>query len=115
MGRRAGLTHELLHHKRPELFPLIDGLAGPHLEKHTDERRGLWGVVHGELRNNEEQFTALEQTFQSLVNAPGDVLLERLRLHDILLWSKASKKWPHAVKKGRSTAERARWLDSKVV
>jgi hypothetical protein len=104
-GVKTALTHKLLHHKRPGLFPLIDNLTAPYLKAHKDDKVRLWGVVHGELTANVEQFDALERTLADLVDGDDDVPLTRLRLHDILLWLKASKKWPHAMKQGRGTAE----------
>ena len=58
---------------------------------------------------NEEQFTALERAFAELVDGEEDVPLTRLRLHDILLWLKASGKWNHAVESGKATLEWNRW------
>jgi hypothetical protein len=110
-GVKTALTHKLLHHKRPDLFPLIDNLTAPYITAHQDEQVLLWGVVHRELTANVEQFDALERAFADLVNGKGDVPLTRLRLHDILLWLKASKRWPHAVDRGRATAEWNRWLE----
>ena len=108
----VALTHKLLHHKRPDLFPLIDGLTAPRLEPHTDGDVRLWGVVHRQLRANAAEFAALERTFAELMNeAEGDVRLTRLRLHDILLWLRAARKWNHAVGHGQATAEWARWQE----
>ncbi|WP_104526015.1 DUF6308 family protein [Blastococcus atacamensis] len=108
-GIGVALTHKLLHHKRPELFPLIDGLTAPKLAPSKDSDVGLWGVVHRELRANAEEFTTLERVFADLVNAEDDVSLTRLRLHDILLWLKASRKWDHAVTHGKATSEWSHW------
>jgi hypothetical protein len=108
-GIKTALTHKMLHHKRPELFPLIDNVTAPLLRAHADDRVSLWGVLHRELLANEEQFTALEKAFAELVNGKEDVPLTRLRLHDILLWLKASGKWNHAVENGKATPEWDRW------
>lgn len=108
-GIKTALTHKLLHHKRPELFPLIDNVTAPLLRAHADEDVSLWGIVHRELTANEAEFAALERTFAELVNGDEDVPLTRLRLHDVLLWLKASDKWAHAVGQGKTTAEWDRW------
>lgn len=108
-GIGVALTHKLLHHKRPALIPLIDGLTAPKLEPHKDTTVGLWGVVHRELQANADQFEALERAFADLVNGVDDVPLTRLRLHDILLWLTAARKWDHAVANGKATSEWARW------
>jgi hypothetical protein len=111
-GVGVALTHKLLHHKIPELFPLIDGLTDGPLDRHADDAVGLWGVIHRELRANEEGFSALEETFARLVNGAEDVALKRLRLHDILLWLKKSVKWEHAVSHGKATSEWSDWSES---
>jgi hypothetical protein len=109
---KTALTHKLLHHKRPDLFPLIDRKTGRRLKKQTDRQRvGLWAVVHQELTDNDAQFTALEAAFARLVAAEDDVPLTRLRLHDILLWLIAAGWWDHAVSHGRATSEWRRWQD----
>ncbi|MGY1722754.1 DUF6308 family protein [Blastococcus sp. SYSU DS0533] len=110
-GIKTALTHKLLHHKRPELFPLIDNVTAPRLREHTDDDVSLWGVIHRELSANGEQFDALERAFARLVDGAEDVALTRLRLHDILLWLQASGKWEQAVTAGKDTSEWARWQD----
>jgi len=100
---KVALTHKLLHHKRPELFPLIDGKTKPLLNAHADEITGTWGVVHRELTANGDQFSALERAIAELMSGKDDVPLGRLRLHDILLWLKATGKWDYAVERGRET------------
>ncbi|MGY1827030.1 DUF6308 family protein [Blastococcus sp. SYSU DS0541] len=110
-GIKTALTHKLLHHKRPELFPLIDNVTAPRLREHTDDDVSLWGVVHRELTANREQFDALERAFARLADGAEDVALTRLRLHDILLWLQASGNWGHAVTAGKATPEWARWQD----
>jgi hypothetical protein len=107
----VALTHKLLHHKRPDLFPLIDGKTLPRLSPPRAQRKsmGLWAVLHQELNVNREQFARLEEWFAALVNASGDVPLNRLRLHDILLWLKATRRWEYAVARGRETPEWQRY------
>jgi len=102
---KVALTHKLLHHKRPDLFPLIDGKTKPLLDAHADEITGMWGVVHRELIRTSAQFSAREKTFAHLVDGEGDAPLTRLRLHDILLWLKATENWDYALSRGRETGE----------
>ena len=109
-GVGIALTHKLLHHRRPDLFPLIDGRTRPCLAAHA--RGGndqLWAVVHRELTANALQFGALEDAFASLLDGPDDVPLTRLRLHDVLLWLIATDNWDRTVAAGRRTAEWQRW------
>jgi len=44
-------------------------------------------VIHRELTVNSEQFSLLEGELARLLNQKDDVRLQRLRLHDILLWT----------------------------
>jgi hypothetical protein len=109
-GIKVALTHKLLHHKRPDLFPLIDRQTGPLLDKQVQgDDDGWWAVIHRELTANAEQFAALEATFACLLDSPGDVPLRRLRLHDILLWLIATGNWDGTVAQGQRTAEWQRW------
>ena len=105
---KVALTHKLLHHKRPDLFPLIDGRTKPLLDAaRQGPSEGMWAVVHREITANSSQFAALETCFAQLVDDAGDVPLTRLRLHDVLLWLTATRKWDDALGRGRETAE---WL-----
>lgn len=113
-GIKTALTHKLLHHKRPDLFPSSTIRRLPLLTQHTDEEAvGPWAIIHRELQANEESFIFLEQEFARLVNGKADVPLARLRLHDILLWLTAAKKWDHAVSRGRETEEWKRWQNER--
>lgn len=109
------LTHKVLHHKRPKLFPLIDRQTAPRLEAQVRPGEGrLWAVLHRELDANADQFALLEATLVGLLRQPGDVPLWRLRLHDILLWLEASGQRPWAAEQGRATAEWARYQNDDV-
>lgn len=102
----VALTHKMLHHKRPRLFPLIDRQTLPRLKAQVQPGAGLyWAVIHRELTSNAEQFAALEASLATLLNQPDDAPLERLRLHDILLWLTATSKWDRAGRGGRETDE----------
>jgi hypothetical protein len=79
----VALTHKTLHHKRPSLFPLIDGQTVHALGEE------VWRTIHQDLNQGDgEPFEQLESWFRTLVGERGGgVELTRLRLHDILLWS----------------------------
>jgi len=106
----VALTHKVLYHKRPRLFPLIDRRTAPRLE---DQARlnpgGLWAVIHRELTENAESFDALESALNELLAWKDGVRLERLRLHDILLWLDVTEQRSWAAEEGRKTAEWHEW------
>jgi hypothetical protein len=110
---KVALTHKLLHHKRPGLFPLIDNQTAPLLRVRADlAGTGLWAAVHAELTENARALAALEGALSSLLNRPEDARLQRLRLHDVLLWLTATRKWDLALRKGHSTEEWRRYETS---
>lgn len=113
-GIGLALAHKVLHHKRPRLFPLLDRQTAPQLWNQTREEVGVgwWTVIHRELLDNDQQFTELERVFAELVDGPDDVPLSRLRLHDVLLWLKATGKWGRAVDAGRACSEWEQWVDT---
>jgi hypothetical protein len=87
-----------LHHRRPDLFPLLVRTTRWQLLPHVREGdSGPEAVVHRELRANASAFAALE----SAVDGLG---LTALRLHDILLWLTASLRLTHAVELARTVA-----------
>ena len=89
-----------LHHRRPELFPLVVRTTRWHLLPHLREGDcGVEAVIHRELHTNADAFEALERTV-----AGHDVELTRLRLHDVLLWLSSTLRLAHAVALGRSAA-----------
>ena len=83
-GCGCTITHKILHHTWPHLFPLID--------QRTRERLGTdpWLAIHDDLTNpaNKRAFDELETWFALLAGTNGGMSLTRLRLHDILLWCK---------------------------
>jgi hypothetical protein len=102
----VALTHKLLHHRRPRLFPLIDRKTRFRLEGQVQPGAGrLWAVIHRELTRNAEQFTRLESALDELLTGTDDVRLERLRLHDILLWTDKTGQRDWAAAEGRDTEE----------
>jgi hypothetical protein len=91
-----------LHHRRPELFPLLVRTTRWALLPHVREGdSGVEAVVHRELTANADAFDALEEAVATRLGTA----LTRLRLHDILLWLSASLRLPHAVQLGLATDE----------
>jgi hypothetical protein len=87
-----------LHHRRPDLFPLLNRTTRWQLLPHVREGdSGVEAVIHRELQANTAAFQALEDA----VVAHG-LLLTRLRLHDVLLWLTGTLRLTHAVELGRS-------------
>ena len=109
----VALTHKLLHHKRPRLFPLIDRQTRPRLIAQVGTQAGrIWAVIHRELNRNAEQFGALEAALAQVLVEKDDVLLERLRLHDILLWLDVTRRRQDAAAAGLRTDE---WISFQAV
>lgn len=78
----VAVTHKALHHKRPLLFPLLDGVTRKRLPAGQ-----AWVTIHDDLTTQAEAWGHLEMRFAGLIDTDrGDVQLGRLRLHDILLW-----------------------------
>lgn len=89
-----------LHHRRPDLFPLLHTTTRWALLPHGREGdSGVEAAIHRELRANPAAFDVLEQE----VAARG-VALTRLRLHDVLLWLTGTLRLTHAVAAGRAAA-----------
>lgn len=80
-GVDIATTHKILHHKRPNFFPLIDNQTLPRLAPTS------WLTIHEDLQANPAGWQQLESQFSKLTHDPGQVTLTRLRLHDILLWT----------------------------
>lgn len=79
-GADVAVTHKLLHHAWPHLFPLID--------TRTIGRLGgnrAWVTILEDLQRHESAFSELENWFAELSPSRGGVSFTRLRLYDILL------------------------------
>jgi hypothetical protein len=95
-----------LHHRRPELFPIVSATTRQQLLPHLEEGdSGVEAVVHRELVTGADAFAVLETTVSDLLVATGGVPLTRLRLHDVLVWLAGSLRLTHAVAMGRETPE----------
>jgi hypothetical protein len=96
-----------LHHRRPELVPLVNRTTWLQVVPHLHEGdSGVAAVIHRELRGNAPAFAALEAEAARLL--VPDVPLTRLRLHDLLLWLVATLRLTTAVALGHGTEEWAR-------
>jgi hypothetical protein len=105
-GRQRDHLSAALHHRRPDLVPLLDTTTRRQLLPHVEEGdSGAEAVVHRELLANAEAFAALETTASGLLTATGGVPITRLRLHDVLVWLSGSLRLAHAVALGRLTPE----------
>jgi Family of unknown function (DUF6308) len=101
--RESSYVAAALHHRRPELFPLLDGTTLRQFWPHVEEGdSGVAAVVHRELVANAGAFDALETTVAALVDGTA---IARLRLHDILVWLSGSLRFTHAVGLGRASGE----------
>ena len=95
-----------LHHRRPELVPLLNRATWLQTVAHLQEGdSGVAAVVHRELRANGPALAALETTAAELLGRP----LTRLRLHDLLLWLAGTLRLTTAVGLGEQTDEWRRW------
>lgn len=80
------LTHKVLHHKRPALFPLLDNQTVAALPPGR-----AWLSIHQELTEGAAEFEDLENWFADQAVERNGVRLTRLRIHDIVLWCSVSK------------------------
>jgi hypothetical protein len=98
-GVSAKHVSAALHHRRPELFPLLVRTTRWQLLPHVLEGdSGVEAVIHRELVANAETFGSLQQSLEG-----RGITLTALRLHDVLLWLSASLRLTHAVALGQAT------------
>ncbi|MCZ2830814.1 hypothetical protein O2W14_18390 [Modestobacter sp. VKM Ac-2986] len=95
-----------LHHRRPDLVPLLTRATWlqtvPHLREGDS---GVTAVAHRELRANASAFAELERAVAELLPAAP---LTRLRLHDLLVWLSGTLRLPAAAALGERTEEWSR-------
>jgi hypothetical protein len=85
-----------LHHRRPELFPVLhDATRWPLLPHGREGDSGVEAVIHRELLHNADAFAGLEAAVLD-----AGLRLSRLRLHDVLLWLRSTLRFAHAVQAG---------------
>jgi hypothetical protein len=102
----VAITHKTLHHKRPDLFPLLDNKT---LEAFTP--REAWAGIHHDLATQQSQFEELEEWFgeEATKEERQGVPITRLRIHDILLWcAQAAGQKDAAIRAGVPLLEGAR-------
>ena len=107
LGRGAvpAYVSAALHHRRPELFPLLGTTTRRQLLPHVEEGdSGLEAVVHRELQANAEAFAVLETAVADELGSTGGIAPTRLRLHDLLVWVSGSLRLAHAVSLGTRAA-----------
>jgi len=88
-GSGKAVTHKVLHHKRPSVFPLLDNKTYAELGSPPDR----WRRIHQDLTSAEAAWKELENEFEGQAALRGGKALTRLRLHDILLWTRAVDQW----------------------
>jgi hypothetical protein len=94
------LTHKVLHHKRPPLFPLLDNLTAEALSP-APEGRNAWQQIHAEISSARDAFEELRNWFNEEAAARNGAALSLPRLHDILLWLHSARQWEYALAAGR--------------
>lgn len=97
-GVDIATTHKILHHKRPNFFPLIDNQTLPLLAPTS------WLTIHDDLTANPAGWQQLESQIAKLAHDRDLVALKRLRLHDILLWTRVTGRDETARRLGRDLA-----------
>ena len=96
-GVSAKHVSAALHHRAPDLFPLLVRTTRWQLLPHVREGdSGVEAVIHRELVENAAPFGSLRQAL-----AARGIALTDLRLHDVLLWLSGSLRLTHAVALGR--------------
>ncbi|WP_241037177.1 hypothetical protein [Blastococcus litoris] len=89
-----------LHHRRPDLVPLLVRATRWQLLPHVREGdSGVEAVVHREVSGNAAAFARLAADL-----AERDIAMSAVRLHDVLLWLTATLRLDHAVALGQAEA-----------
>jgi len=84
-GAGRAITNKILHFKRPNQFPLADSRTLPGVPD------GIWLHPHRDLNRFRDAYEGLERWFEVLASKHSGVPLKRLRIHDILLWTKLNE------------------------
>ena len=95
-GVDVARAHKILHHKRPSVFPLLDNATMSFLGK-----AGAWAAIHDNLTEASAAWRKLETDIGRLLSGKNMPAPTRLRLHDILLWTRATGRRPLAYQHGR--------------
>ena len=100
-GVSRSTSNAALHHRRPDLFPLLVRTTRWQLLPHVREGdSGVEAVVHREVGANAAAFARLAAELRA-----RDVELTVLRLHDVLLWLSASLRLSAAVALGQAEVQ----------
>lgn len=106
VGADIAIPHKVLHRKRPDYFPLLDGNTVLAYEAHE-----AWAGICADLQANQRQFATLEEWFANEAQKyeskeglkPDDLCrLKRLRIHDILLWAQTAGQLASLLAAGKS-------------
>ena len=95
-GIDVARAHKILHHKRPTVFPLIDNQTINLL----NAEESAWGAIHDDLSSTSDGWSKLEEAVAEVLVPSGGPALARLRLHDILLWTRVARRWDLALHLG---------------
>jgi hypothetical protein len=87
------LTHKVLHHKRPTLFPLLDRKTAGPLHAGQPHGQNAWQVIWTDIDSSRAEFEELRTWFVRLAASRNSQSLGLLRIHDILLWLHAADQW----------------------
>ena len=91
-GLGAARVYKTLHHKRPQLVPLLDNQTiRPVRQAADNDGCTVWQLIHDEVTAHAGAFADLAKGFEEVANGVGDVSLSWLRLYDILLWMKVAR------------------------
>jgi hypothetical protein len=92
------LTHKILHHKQPALFPLLDRRTADVLRPAgRPQRQNAWQVIWSDIDRSRAEFERLRSWFANLAAERGGLPLGLLRLYDILVWLQATGQWKAAI------------------
>ena len=99
-------THKILLHKRPAVCPLIDNQTVGRLGN------AAWAAIHDDLCQSDVAWSTLESEIERLLVSRNGIALTRLRLHDIVLWTKAMHRWDTALRLGAQELAKRQHRDS---
>jgi hypothetical protein len=90
-GLNVARVHKTLHHKRPQLVPLLDNQTiQPIAEAARVSGCAQWQLIYDEIHAHADYFGSLAGDFDKLATGVDDVSLSWLRLYDILVWMKVA-------------------------
>jgi hypothetical protein len=91
-GLRVARVHRLLHHKRPQLVPLLDNKTSRPIRAAAEARACVaWQLINDEIHAHADRFQTLADDFDKLAVGIDDVSLSWLRQYDILVWMKVAR------------------------